>query len=245
MHRESLDRVIRHVKADSGMGFITFSRLNEDNADDEIRAQISYFAHKGLPFEWEVFAYDKPSDLEERLVAHGFKPDLPPDDPGAVLVLDLQLVPPALLSIVTADVRQIVRHQLDDVIRVEERVWGENFERLKARLEAHLDIPGYLSVYAAYVHQDPACCGWTYFYPHSHFAILQGGTTLPEYRRRGLYKAVLCVRVQQALKRGYRFLTVDAAPMSHPILEKYGFQLLTHARSYKWSGVQEAASYQP
>ncbi len=245
MSRESLARVIRHVRADPGMGFITFSQLNEDNADDEIQAQISYFAQKGLPFEWEVFAYDKPSNLEERLKAHGFKPDLPPDDPGAVLVLDLQLAPPALLSVVTADVRQVVRHQLDDVIHIEERVWGGKVERLKARLEAHLDIPGYLSVYAAYVDQDPVCCGWTYFYPHSQFATLQGGTTLPAHRQRGLYKAVLSVRVQQALKRGYRFLTVDAAPMSRPILEKYGFQILTHARSYKWWGVHEAGAYQP
>lgn len=244
MQKESLALVIRHVRADPGMGFITFSRLDEITADGEIRAQMAYFAQRDLPFEWNVFAYDKPSDLEERLVAYGFKPDLEPDDPGAVLVLDLQLAPPPLLSHVTADVRQVSRHQLDDVIHVEERVWGRNFDRLKARLEGHLDIPGYLSVYVAYVDQDPACCGWVYYHPHSHFATLRGGSTVPAHRQRGLYAAVLSVRVQQALERGYRFLTVDASPMSRPILEKLGFQLLTYARSYKWRGVQ-AAAHQP
>jgi len=240
MQKESLPLVVRHVRADPGMGFITFSRLHETTADAEIQAQMAYFAQRKLPFEWEVFAYDKPSDLEERLVAYGFKPDLEPDDPGAVLVLDLHDAPPTLLSQVAADVRQVARHQLDDVVRVEERVWGGDFDWLKARLHRHMDIPGYLSVFVAWVDQDPACCGWVYYHPHSHFATLRGGSTIREHRQRGLYAAILSVRAQQAIDRGYRFLTVDAAPMSRPILEKLGFQLLTYARSYKWRAVREA-----
>jgi hypothetical protein len=32
----------------------------------------------------------------------------------------------------------------------------------------------------------------------------------PEYRKRGLYTAVLAARVQEAIQRGYRFLTIEA-----------------------------------
>ena len=246
MQMESLPLVIRHVRADPGMGFIRHSRLNEINADAAIREQMAYFAQRNLPFEWDVFAYDKPSDLAERLVAYGFKPDLEPADPGAVLVLDLQKAPPPLLTPVTADVRLVAKHgQLDDVVHVEEQVWGGNFDWLKARLEGHLHIPGYLSVYVAYLEGQPACCGWVYYHPHSHFATLRGGSTVPAYRQRGLYTAVLSVRVQEAIGRGYRFLTIDASLMSRPILEKHGFQLLTYARSYKWKKDQEAAPRQP
>jgi hypothetical protein len=97
----------------------------------------------------------------------------------------------------------------------------------------HLAIPDYLSVYLAYVDEQPACAGWVYFHPGSQFASLKGGSTLPEYRQRGLYTTVLAVRVQEAIRRGYRFLTIEAGPMSRWIVSSHGFQLLTTAYDYE------------
>ena len=71
-----------------------------------------------------------------------------------------------------------------------------------------------------------------YYHLHSQFAGLWSGATLPAYRRRGLYTAVLAVRVQEAIRRGYHFLTIDASPMSRPIVARHGFQLLTYACYY-------------
>jgi GNAT superfamily N-acetyltransferase len=235
MQKEILPHVIRHVRAEPGMGFIRYSSLDESNADAEIREQTAYFASRDLPFEWDVYDYDRPSDLEKRLLANGFEPDLEPDDPGTVLVLDLESAPAPLLEPVTAGVRQVTSiDQLEDIVHILEQVWGGDFAWLKPRLASHLGIQGYLSPQVAYVEGQPACCGWTYYLPHSHFGALRGGSTVPAHRRRGLYSAVLAVRVQEAIRLGYRFLTVDASPMSRPILEKHGFQLLTCARSYKW-----------
>ncbi|EQD40871.1 GCN5-related N-acetyltransferase, partial [mine drainage metagenome] len=59
-----------------------------------------------------------------------------------------------------------------------------------------------------------------------------GGATVPDYRGRGLYTALLAVRLQEAKRRGARFLTIDAGPMSRPIVEKYGFRLLTFAQAH-------------
>ena len=52
--------------------------------------------------------------------------------------------------------------------------------------------------------------------------------------KRGLYTALVATRVQAALRRGYRFLTIDASPMSQPIVASHGFQLLTYACDYAW-----------
>jgi hypothetical protein len=216
------------------MGFIRYSRLEEIYADTVIREQMAYFAEKNLPFEWEVFADDQPANLEERLKAFGFEPDLDPDDPGAMLFLDVQEAPATLLARIDTDIRKVFDpSQLGDVVRIEQQVWGRNFDWLKTRLEKHLDIPDYLSIYVAYENDQPACCAWMYYYPHSHFAVLRGGSTVPDYRERGLYTAILAARVQEAIERRYRFLVVDASSMSRPILEKNGFQLLTYSRSYK------------
>jgi hypothetical protein len=125
---------------------------------------------------------------------------------------------------------------LDDVVQVEAQVLGGDFGWLKQRLSQHLEIPDYLSVYVAYVDEQPACSGWIYFHPHSQFAGLFGGATLPTYRQRGLYTAVLAVRVQEAVRRGIRFLATGASPMSQPILARNGFRLLTYAHALEWKG---------
>ena len=81
-----------------------------------------------------------------------------------------------------------------------------------------------MSVYVAYVAGQPASAARIEFHPARQFAELYGGSTVPDQRGRGLYTALVAVRAQEALTRGVRFLTVDASPMSRPILERLGFQ---------------------
>jgi predicted acetyltransferase len=80
----------------------------------------------------------------------------------------------------------------------------------------------------------PASVGWIQFPNNSQFASLWGGTTLPEYRGQGLYTAIMAIRVQEAIRREYSYLTIDASKMSRPIAEKYGFELLTYAHACIW-----------
>jgi hypothetical protein len=186
------------------------------------------------PFSWHVYDHDSPPSLTSHLLAHGFAPD---DDPDAVMVLEVQDASPALLQPVAVDVRRITqRDRLDDVVQIEAQVWGGDFGWLKHRLADHLEIPDYVSVYVIDVDGEPACSSWVYFHPRSQFAGLFGGATLPAYRQCGLYTAALAVRVQEAMRRGYRFLTTGASPMSQPILAQNGFRLLTHAYAYEWKG---------
>lgn len=232
MRKDVLPNVVRFVRPAPGMSFILHSRLDERTADAEIREQIAFFTQLNQRFEWKAYAHDAPPDLENRLVAHGFQPE----NPDAVMVLDLQAAPSALLRPVAADVRRITRRdQLGDVIAVETQVWGGDFGWIRQRLGDHLEIPNYVSVYVAYVDGQPACTGWVYYHPHGQFADLWGGSTLPDYRGRGLYTAVLAARVQEAVQRGYHFLTIDASPMSRPIVARHGFRLLTYAHGCEWN----------
>lgn len=235
--KEALPNIVRFVRPAPAMSWVAYSRLDEANADAVIREQVNHFSQMNQPFSWDVYDHDAPPDLPDRLAAHGFERENPPDDPGALLVLDLRAAPPTLLKPVAADIRPITqRDQLDDVIRVEELVLGGDFTWIKKRMGHHLEIPNYLSVYVAYVGERPACTGWIYWHPQSQFASLHGGATLPDYRGRGLYTSVLAIRVQEAIRRSYRFLTIEAGPMSHPIVAKHGFRLLTHVNAYEWKG---------
>lgn len=233
MRKEVLPHVTRHLRPAPGLSLILHCQLDESNADLVIQEQIADFTQLKLPFTWKVYLHDQPPDLGERLEAAGFEPDS--DPPDAIMVLDLQETPDSLLASSPIEVRRITRpEELEDVIRVEQQVWGGNFDWIRARMGSHLPVPGYLSVFVAYQDGQPACTGWTYYNLKGEFAGLWGGSTVPEQRRSGCYTAVLAARVQEAIQRGYRFLVVDAVPMSRRILARHGFRVITYATSFDW-----------
>ena len=222
--------IVRFTRPAPGANRIIYSRLDAQTMDAAIQEQIDYLTALEQPFGWIVCSHDQPSNLGERLQAHGL---VQIDETGSLMVLDLQQAPPSLLAPVTADVRPIYHEQIGDAIRVEEQVWGGNFSWMHNRMGPQLDIPGYLSMYCAYVDGQPACTGWTYFNPNTHFASLWGGSTIPEQRKNGLYTAVLAVRIQEAIRRGYRFVFSDATAMSRAVVEQHGFQVLTYSHEYE------------
>lgn len=237
MRKEVLPKIVRFVRPAPGMSLILYSHFDEAAAEAVIQEQIDYFQRQRLPFEWKTYEHDNPADLWERLEAHGFECEAP----DAIMVLDLEKIPEELRRPADADVHRLEqRQELEDVIQVEGKVWEEDFGWIQKRLGDHMEDPDYLSVYVAYVEGVPACTGWVYFHADSEFASLWGGSTVPGYRQRGLYTAILARRVQEAAARGFRYVTVDAGPMSRPILEKHGFQLLTYARACDWKAPDES-----
>jgi GNAT superfamily N-acetyltransferase len=211
--------------------------LDEATADETIDKEIAYFKRLGLAdhFEWKVFGYDAPADLKDRLAARGFVAE----DPDAVLILDLSAIPQALVQPVTHDVRRLTDpDQLGDVRTVLDAVWeGEDHGWIVNMMGATLrDKPEQVSVYAAYIKDVPVSAAWIDFHERSDFAGLWGGSTLPAYRQRGLYTALVAARAQEAIRRGMRYLTIDASPMSRAVLEKFGFRLMTYAYECNYRG---------
>ncbi len=219
--------------------FVLYSRLTDKNVDDVIRAQIAHYRRFGLSFEWKVYDHDTPPDLRARLISQGFKPQ----ERDAIMVLNVREASPVILQPVEMDVRRLTEPaQVGILIALLEEVWQTDFSGLGMLLEEDLwKRPAFSSMYVAYVDEVPACAGWVQFHENSQFASLWGGTTLPQYRNRGLYTAVMATRVQEAIQRGYSFLTIDATNMSRRIAEKYGFQLLTYAHACMWYPEQPGA----
>jgi len=234
VRRDVTPHVIRHVPtADRNQGWVIWSNLSADTADAVIDEQLAYFRELGCNFEWKVFDYDQPPDLRDRLAARGFELELPPD---AIMVLDLNESPHLLSQPIPAAIRPITDPgELPALMRMLTQVWDEDFSSLGEELASNLQqAPDTLNIYAAFVDGQPVSAAWCLFTPDSEFAGLWGGTTLPEYRKRGLYTGLLAVRAQEAHTRGRRFLTVDASPMSRPILEQLGFVTIATATACVW-----------
>jgi hypothetical protein len=231
--KEITNDVVRIIRQAPGMNVVSFTFANETRLDCVIGREVDYFTPMQQPFTWKVYDHDLLPSLKDKLASHGFAGD---NDPAAVMVLDLRHAPDSLFQPRQSDIRRIDSIAgLQDIIHVLDRVWGGQHSWVNERLGMHLNVPGYLSIYAAYVDDQPVSIAWTYF-PRGQFATLFAGSTIAEYRRQGLYTSLLATRLKEIRERGYRYALVETGAMSQPIVAKRGFQHLTTVYDCEWKG---------
>ena len=218
------DHLMRYTARDPRVeGLVTFANLKEGMEVGQIQEQVVYFRGLRRNFEWKVYGFDRPGNLQELLESQSFVPG----EKEVFMVLPLQglaLAPkreqPVWELRVVSD-----ENGLGDVVAVQEQVMGQNFGWLYDQLVRRLrDDPGGLSVYCAYADGKAIGTGWTEFPSGSDFPELHGGAVVEAWRGRKVYSDLYRRRLAEAMERGCDFLAVDAAPMSRPILEKLGFR---------------------
>jgi GNAT superfamily N-acetyltransferase len=201
--------------------------------DRLIARQRDFFAARGQAVEWKVRAHDLPTELPERLVAAGFVAQ----QPSAVLLGEAREV--AADPVLPDGVVLRQAHEAGDLRRVagqQTEAWGFDCAWVATDLAARLSAdPGLITILAAETGGRFVCTAWSIYHPGTGFVALLGGTTLPEWRGRGLYRAMLAARGREADARGYRLLHVDASPFSAPILRRCGFHEITTSRHYEWT----------
>lgn len=232
VRREQTPAVVRSIGLHNNLAWITYSWLTPETVERVIEDQIAYFEGLGRAFEWKVYDYDRPADLKERLAARGFQID----EPEALLVLDLREARQDLFDPPRHDIRALdTPEALDDMLRVTQQVWDQDFAWLKEEMVAVMrEAPGAQRVYCAYVEGRPVSTARIRFREGAPFANLFSGSTVPEYRGQGLYHDLVAVRAQEARRRGARYLAVDASEMSRPILERLGFEALAYSTPCEW-----------
>ena len=227
--------VVRCASADGqGWSGIAWSGLGDADADAVIAAQVAYFAARGEEFEWKLYDYDQPPDLGRRLEAAGFTPD----DPEAVMVAEVAdqaaevALPDGLrLQPVTGDAG------VEALIEVHGQVFGGDQSQLRNSLLGQVrNAPELMAMVLAVAGQQPVSAARVNFLPGTDFAGLWGGGTLPAWRGRGIYRALVAYRARLAAERGYRYLNVDASADSEPILRRLGFRRLARTTPYVWTG---------
>ncbi len=225
--REETEHVVRHISKFDENGYIISSNVNEDNVREIIRNEVSYFSNRKQDFEWKVYSYDKPDSLKDILAQEGFEID----NPEALMVMELDDSHPLLTNSQFLGVKEITDEQgIQDIVVLEDTIWNESHAELGERLwRDKQNNPDSLYLYGIYEENQLVSAAWMYLETNSSFASLWGGSTLPLFRGKGYYTKLLTVRAQKAYEKGHPFLTVDASPMSRPILEKCGFCCLAYS----------------
>jgi hypothetical protein len=128
---EVTDSIVRKVSLTTEPGFISYSKMDESNADHIIEQQIAYYKNLKQQFEWKVFDYDQPVDLKEKLRKKGFTLE----ESEALMISDLTEANQLLHTRVLPEVRKIKTEQeIWEIIKLEDEVWNENHQDLGERL---------------------------------------------------------------------------------------------------------------
>ena len=201
--------------------------------DRLIARQRDYFAGRAEAVEWKTRGHDRPADLPGRLLAAGFVPEEPETvliGPASEMAAEPVLPGGVVLRQVTAaaDMRRIAA--------LESAVWGQDWSWLGDDLIGRVTAaPGEIAVLAAEAGGEVVSAAWLVFRPGTEFAGLWGGSTRPEWRGRGIYRALVAARAALAAGRGFRYLQVDASADSTPILRRLGFRAVTTTTPYVWT----------
>lgn len=216
-------------------GFVTYrdlGGLDGEDLDALIARQIRYFEERGERFEWKLHGHDRPADLPDRLRAAGFVPE-ELETIVIGLVDDIAADPSLPDGVVIREVRE--RGDFRRIQQLEESVWHEDHSWIDDLAEEREADPEGLRVFVAEASDLTVCAGWVRFPSETEFATFWGGATLPAWRGRGMYRALVAHRANLAAKRGRRYIEVDASDDSRPILERLGFVAVTTTTPYVWS----------
>ncbi len=200
----------------------------EAEVEEAIRRQVEFFGGRGQRVEWKTYADDSPPDLVERLGRRGFHVD------------DVEVVMVGECAGLVSDVR------IPEGLRIREFSGAVDWERVRVLMD---EVWGAATSWVndamrAEQERDPtllrpvlaeetAGAGRVVSYaalrltPGVDFAGLWGGTTHPQWRGKGLYRALTAYRAGLALAAGHPYVRVDTSPDSRPILAGLGLHEVT------------------
>jgi GNAT superfamily N-acetyltransferase len=232
MRVETTEHVVRAVSELHGWNAVVWTDLAGMDADAVIAEQCLRFAQIGRGWEWKYYSYDLPEDLPARLLAAGFEPE----PVEALLVaelaeLDQVVAPPDGIELVAVtDVAGV-----EQLVAVHDEVFGGDHADVGASVLASLgEQPASMTAVLAIADGKAVSAGRVQLHAGTEFASLWGGGTLPSWRGRGIFRALVSYRAAIAAAAGHRYLQVDASAESAPILGRLGFHQLATTTPFQF-----------
>lgn len=221
-------------------GFVTYRDLggmSGPDLDAAIARTIAHFRDRTdvTRVEWKTRGHDLPEDLAERLVAHGFVAE----DVETVMVGEAAALldapgPPEGVVVRRVGSTGDARADLVAMLALQEEVFGPGRSpRLERMLASHES--GEEEFWLAEGGGRVVATGSVRPVEGTHFAGIWGGAVHPQWRGRGVYRALVAERARVAVERGVRYMHSDCTDMSRPILERSGLVAVTSTTPYVWT----------
>ncbi|MEU7900361.1 GNAT family N-acetyltransferase [Nonomuraea sp. NPDC049152] len=224
--------VLRQTSTTHGWNGVIWSDLDHTTADAAIADQLRHYA--GRAFEWKLYAHDQPTDLAQRLQAAGSTPE----PAETLMAADIRDQPTTIDLPEGVHLRPVTdTTDIELMLEVHQQAFGTSPAHLGHHLRTQLaDAPHTIAAVLAMAGERPVSAARLTLHPGTDFAGLWSGGTAPDWRGRGIYRALVAYRARIAAERGYRYLQVDASDDSRPILERLGFIPLTTTTPHVFFG---------
>ncbi|SKC52268.1 GNAT family N-acetyltransferase [Krasilnikoviella flava] len=229
---------LRLVAFLGGRGFVTYRDLGGADAATVRGFVATALAHFRADdtisnVEWKTRGHDVAPGLHEALVDHGFEPD----DPESImigetrsLVADVPLPEGVTLRRVTAEADVRAMSAMADEVFGDDPLTSGHADQILRRQERDPEM----ELWVAEADGRVISAGRLEPVPNTQFAGLWGGSTRPEWRGRGIYRALTAARARSALARGKVYLHSDSTEFSRPILERSGLVKVSTTTPYEW-----------
>ncbi len=183
--------------------------------------------------EWKARGHDAVPGLHEALCASGFEPDEQESIMlGPAQALDVEVPLPAGVTLRTVGEEAEVRA----MTAMEDVAFESNVaEEIAAALLARLARRDGMELWVAEADGRIVGAGRLEPVAGTPVAGIWGGAVLPEWRGRGIYRALTAARARSALARGSTLIHSDSTEYSRPILERAGLVKVSTTTPYRWT----------
>lgn len=220
-----------------GRGFVTYPRLEAVDAATVcgwVAAPVDHYAADDeiTRVEWKSREHDDAAGLHEALLEHGFVAQ----EPEAVMISETRLL---AVDVALPDGVSVRRVTGEADVRAMCRMLDEAFgapgpERRVEELLDRLSLRDGRELWVAEADRTMVAAGRLEPVAGTELAGIWGGATLPQWRGRGLYRALTAARARSALAQGKTLLHSDSTAFSRPILQRAGLVRVSTTTPYDW-----------
>lgn len=228
---------VRLVTFAGGRGFVTYADLAGADAKTIrgwVAAALDHFRSDPAitQVEWKARGHDRAPGLHESLLEHGFVPD----EPESIMIGEARLLAGEVPLPDGVTLRTVTSP--DDVHAMcvmASSVFGDDrADEFTDALLRRLALADGMELWVAEAGGSMISAGRLEPVAGTDFAGVWGGSTVPEWRGRGIYRALTSARARSALALGKTLIHSDSTEFSRPILERSGLVKVSTTTPYEW-----------
>ena len=210
---------------------VVFADLAREEADGEIEASLDRMQAHGVPGSWHVGPSMRPSDLGERLVAHGF--EYGGDDIG--MAVDLSELPEEMPAPEGFGIER-VRDEAGLAAWIEALGLGFGEGPVEAEwageMYRRLGFEGPWRHYVGVLGGEPVATATSYF--GAGVAGIYFVCTVERARGRGIGAAITLAALREARDVGHEVGVLGSSEMGYPVYRRLGFEEYCRIGLYEW-----------
>lgn len=228
---------LRLVTFAGGRGFVTYRDLGGADLDAIQRLVPAALAHYQADpeisrVEWKTRGHDHAPGLHESLVENDFIAK----EPESIMLGEARML---AVDVDLPDGVSVRRITDEDDVRAMSSMTDEIFgdpasDEMANALLRRLSLHDGMELWVAEAGGQIVGAGRLEPVPGTEFAGIWGGATHPQWRGRGIYRALTAARARSALGMGKTLINSDSTEYSRPILERAGLATLSTTTPWHW-----------